>query len=360
MEYVATLDHEEIVIRRGTRSGVFTIVAVHSTARGPSLGGCRMWFYGDARAAIRDAMRLSEGMTYKSAVAGLPLGGGKGVVMLPAGSRRPEGEQRRDILLDFADTVNRLEGRYLTAEDVGISDDDVAIMSEVTPHVTGLAVERGGSGDPSPWTALGVDAALRVSCERAFGTADVDGRSVCVIGLGHVGEHLARRLAADGARLVVTDVDLSKKAIAEELGATWVDPAGALFEEVDVVAPCALGGQLDHASVPRLRCRVVAGAANNQLADTSVDALLAERNILWAPDFVANAGGIINISVEIDGEYSEARADERVRAIGDTLRSIYADVDESGRTPLAAAMELARQRIAEGRQSGTAREGATV
>jgi leucine dehydrogenase len=351
MEYVAALDHEEILIRRGTRSGVFTIVAIHSTVRGPSLGGCRMWYYGDVRAGIRDAMRLSEGMTYKSAVAGLPLGGGKGVIMLPNEQRRPDGEQRRDILMDFADTVNRMEGRYLTAEDVGISDEDVAVMSEVTSHVSGLSRERGGSGDPSPWTALGVDAAIRVSCERAFGTAEVDGRSVCIIGLGHVGAHLARGLADAGAQLVVTDVDKSKKALAEELGARWVDPAQALSEDVDVVAPCALGGQLDHRTVPQLRCKVVAGAANNQLADTSVDGLLAERGILWAPDFVANAGGIINISVELDGEYSEDRAEERVRAIGETLRRIYADVDDSGRTPLAAAMELARQRLTEARES---------
>src|SRR3712207_3088057 len=150
MEYVAALDHEEILIRRGTRSGVFTIVAVHSTVRGPSLGGCRMWYYGDARAAIRDAMRLSEGMTYKSAVAGLPLGGGKGVIMLPADLPRPGGDARGDILLDVADAVNRAEGRYLAAEDVGISGEDGAVMSEVTPHVSGLSRERGGSGDPSP------------------------------------------------------------------------------------------------------------------------------------------------------------------------------------------------------------------
>jgi len=354
MEYVASLDHEEILIRRGTRSGVHTIVAVHSTVRGPSLGGCRMWYYGDARAAIRDAMRLSEGMTFKSAVAGLPLGGGKGVIMLPNDQRRPEGERRRDILMDFADNVNRMEGRYLTAEDVGISDDDVAVMSEVTHHVSGLSRERGGSGDPSPWTALGVDQAIRVSCERAFGTPDLDGRSICVIGLGHVGAHLARSLADAGAQLVVTDVDNGKKALADELGARWTEPGSALFEDVDVVAPCALGGQLDHRSVPQMRCKVIAGAANNQLADTSVDGLLAERGILWAPDFVVNAGGIINISVELDGEYSETRADERVRAIADTMRRVYDDVDESGRTPLTAAMELARRRLAEARAGAPA------
>ena len=345
--YSATLDHEEIVVRRGTRSGVYSMVAVHSTVRGPALGGCRMWAYGDARAAQRDVMRLAEGMTYKASVAGLPLGGGKGVILAPPGERL-EGDRRRDVLLDFAETVNRLEGRYLTAEDVGISDDDVAVMSEVTQHVTGLSRERGGSGDPSPWTALGVFVGLRETCERAFGSADLDGRSICVIGLGHVGSHLARRLAGAGAQLVVSDVDDSKRALAEELGAAWIDPAEALFAPIDVVAPCALGGVLDHETVPRLACRAIAGAANNQLADTSVDALLADRGILWAPDFVINAGGIINIAVEFEpGGYSEERADERVRGIADTMRRVFDEVDAGGRTPLAAAMELARRGLAE-------------
>src|SRR3954470_21007949 len=179
--YLATLDHEEVVIRRGTRSGLYSIVAVHSTARGPSLGGVRLWSYSDNRAALRDALRLSEGMTYKAAVAGLPQGGGKGVIVVPPGDQLA-GERRRDALLDFGDTVQRLEGRYITAEDVGITPDDIAIIAEVTPHVSALPRTRGGSGDPSPWTALGVEVAIRASCERAFGTADLDGRSIAVIG----------------------------------------------------------------------------------------------------------------------------------------------------------------------------------
>jgi leucine dehydrogenase len=346
--YLANFDHEEIVIRRGTRTGVFCLVAVHSTVRGPSLGGCRMWSYDDTRAALRDVLRLSEGMTYKAAVAGLPLGGGKGVISIPQGVERPAGDRRRDVLLDFADTVARLEGRYLTAEDVGISDDDVAVMAEVTPYVSGLSRERGGSGDPSPWTAIGVYEALRVSAGRAFGSTDLAGRSASVIGLGHVGSHLARLLAEDGAKLVVSDVDEGKRALASELGAEWVAPQDALFADVDIVAPCALGGILDHESVPRLRCKAIAGAANNMLADPSVDGLLAEHGVLWCPDFVANAGGIINISVELEPEgYSEARAEERVRGVGDTVRRIFEEMDASGVTPLAAAMEVARQRLAE-------------
>jgi leucine dehydrogenase len=258
----------------------------------------------------------------------------------PLGERL-EGERRRAALLDFGDAVNRLEGRYITAEDVGISVEDVAVMSEVTPYVSALPRERGGSGDPSPWTALGVEVAIRVSCERVFGTTDLAGRSISVIGLGHVGGHLAEGLAAGGARLTVTDVDESKRELAERIGADWVAPDEA---------PCALGGTLDHASVPRLRAKVIAGAANNQLADASIDSLLAELGILWAPDFVVNAGGIINIAVELEeGGYSEARADERVRSIGDTLRRIYDEAESAGITPNAAALQLARRRVAEGR-----------
>src|SRR3954470_10319667 len=202
----ASPDHEEVIIRRGTRSGLYSIVAVHSTARGPSLGGVRMWNYDDHRAALRDALRLSEGMTYKAAVAGLPQGGGKGVIVVAPGERL-DGDRRRAVLLDFGDTVNRVDGRYVTAEDVGVTPDDIAVVAEVSPHVSALPRERGGSGDPSPWTALGVQVCLQVACERALGTGDLAGRSVAVMGLGHVGGDLARRLAAGGARLVVSDVD---------------------------------------------------------------------------------------------------------------------------------------------------------
>src|SRR4051812_36220678 len=268
--YLAPLDHEEVVIRRGRRSGRYTIVAVHSTARGPSLGGCRLWTYDDNRAALRDALRLSEGMTYKAAVAGLPQGGGKGVIVVPPAAGRLQGERRRAALLDFGDTVNVVQGRYITAEDVGITPADVAVVAEVSPHVSALPRERGGSGDPSPWTAIGVLVSIEVACERAFGDASLDGRSVAVMGLGHVGADLARRLAAAGARLVVTDVDPAREAVARETGARWVGPDEILGADVDVLAPCALGGILHPGSVPRVRARVIAGAANNQLADPSV------------------------------------------------------------------------------------------
>jgi leucine dehydrogenase len=342
-----TLEHEQLLVRRGTRSGLYCVVAVHSTVRGPSLGGCRMWRYDDTAAGVADALRLARAMTYKAACAGLPLGGGKGVIMLRDGA--PQGRPRRDVLLDFGETVDAVGGAYITAEDVGTSSRDMTVIAESTSHVSGLAQARGGSGDPSPYTALGVQAAVLASCERAFGSTSLKGRSVSVVGLGSVGLRLARLLARRGASLVVSDIDERKRADADKLGARWLPPDRALVAEVDVLAPCALGGVLNEDTVPRLQAPVIAGAANNQLAADSVADLLARRDILWAPDFVANAGGIINISVELEPEgYDPKRARSRVQAIGDTLRAIY-DAAAGGATPLTAAMELARRRLAEPR-----------
>jgi leucine dehydrogenase len=337
-----------LLVRRGRRSGLYTIVAVHSTARGPSLGGCRMWTYPDERAAVHDALRLSRAMTFKSAVADLPLGGGKGVIMLPAGTSPPAGEDRRAVLLDFGETVAALDGAYITAEDVGTSEPDMRTISEVTGHVSGLAVDSGGSGDPSPWTAVGVEAAIRVACERVFGTGSLAGRRIAVVGVGHVGGPLAESLARGGATLVLADIDANRRELADRLGATWTDPTAALTADVDVLAPCALGGMLNEETVPQLRCRVIAGAANNQLAAESVGELLAARDILWVPDFVANAGGVVNIAVELEPDgYDTQRAAVRVRAIGDTVRAVLDHAEATGTTPLAAAMEIAQRRVEE-------------
>jgi leucine dehydrogenase len=322
------------------------MVAVHSTVRGPALGGCRMWGYDDSRAAMRDALRLSRAMTHKSAVANLPLGGGKGVIVLPPGTRI-DARVRRDALLDFAETVERLQGSYITAEDVGTSARDMTVIAEGTRHVTGLSRARGGSGDPSPSTALGVEAAILATCERVFGDRPLAGRSIAVVGLGHVGLRVARLLARRRAKLVVADIDPAKRAEAEKLGARWTTPEKAMTAAVDVLVPCALGGVLDHHSVPSIQAPAIAGAANNQLADEAIADLLAARGILWAPDFVANAGGIINIAVELEPSgYDPARAKQRVRGIGETLRAIYDDAAAGAMTPFTAAMELARRRLA--------------
>jgi leucine dehydrogenase len=329
-------------VRRGRRSGLYTIIAIHSTVRGPSLGGCRMWSYDDSRSALRDALRLSRAMTYKAAVADLPLGGGKGVIMAPVAFSR---DRRHEVLLDFADAVQSLGGSYITAEDVGTSSRDMNVIAGGTEYVAGLPRSRGGSGDPSPFTALGVESAIRACCERVFGSDSLKGRSICVIGLGHVGSRVAKRCARGGANLVLADVDDGKRSLAQQLGARWLTPARALEAKVDVLAPCALGGLFDDDTVPRLRTPIIAGAANNQLADDRIADLLAARGVLWAPDFVVNAGGLINISVELEG-YDLAAARRRVRGIADTLRQIFADAEGSVATPLTAAMELARRRLA--------------
>jgi leucine dehydrogenase len=302
-----------------------------------------MWAYDDSRAALGDALRLSRAMTYKAAVADLPLGGGKGVIMAaPSGGW--SAERRRAALLDFADTVEAFDGRYITAEDVGTSSRDMSLIAEGTNHVAGLSRRRGGSGDPSPFTALGVESAIRACCRRVFSTDSLRGRTVAVIGLGHVGSRVAARCARAGASLLLSDLDPGKRRFAEELGARWTTPERALAAEVDVLAPCALGGFLDAQTVPELRCRVIAGAANNQLADDRIADLLAAREILWAPDFVVNAGGLINIAEEL-GTYVAATARRRVRGIADTLEAIFDSAASMGVTPLTAAMELARKRL---------------
>jgi leucine dehydrogenase len=303
-----------------------------------------MWKYDDTRLALRDALRLSRAMTFKAAVADLPLGGGKGVIMLPP-NVPISSERRHAALLDFADTVETAAGMYVTAEDVGTSSRDMSVIATGTRYVAGLSRKRGGSGDPSPFTALGVEAAIRGCCARLLGSDSLSRRPICVIGLGHVGSRVAQRLAKAGAKLTVSDVDDGKRALAKELGAKWVNPEAALEVEVDVLVPCALGGILDEQTVPGLRCRIVAGAANNQLADDFVADLLTQRGILWAPDFVVNAGGLINIAQE-GGGYDPARARRQVSAIADTLQKIFEDADAIGATPLTAAMELARRRLA--------------
>ncbi len=302
-----------------------------------------MWTYEDSRSALDDALRLSRAMTFKAAAADLPQGGGKGVIML----RRDVATTprlRRAALLDFGDTVDAVAGRYITAEDVGTSTRDMTVIAERTRHVAGLPRSRGGGGDPSPMTALGVLHAIRACCEWTFGDPSLQGLRVGVIGLGHVGSRVARLCARAGARLLVSDLDRARRSVAEELGARWVGPERALESAVDILVPCALGGILNAETAPRLRCRIIAGAANNQLAGDGIADLLAARGILWAPDFVVNAGGIINIAVELAG-YDPALARRRVRLIADTLSQIFLDAQSTGITPLAAATRLARARL---------------
>jgi leucine dehydrogenase len=320
------------------------IIAVHSTVLGPALGGCRLWRYASLREAEQDALRLSSAMTLKAAAAQLPLGGGKAVIFPDAGLDLT-GRSRQALLHDFADALNMLGGSYITAEDVGMGAADMDVLSRLSPHVVGAPTANGGSGDPGAFTATGVLAAMRSCARMAFGTADLGARSVAIVGVGHVGEPLARALAEAGAALVLSDIDPSRRALAIELGATWLDPAQALRADVDVLAPCALGGVIDEALGLEMRARVVCGSANNQLAAPHLADVLAERGVLYAPDFIVNSGGLINVAMELTG-YDRDRALERIGQIEVVLGSILDHAAAAGVTPLAAAVELATARIA--------------
>src|SRR5215217_1931055 len=313
------LEHEELVVRHGARSGVPMAVAIHSTVLGPALGGLRLWHYDTVGSAIDDVLRLAQGMTLKAAAAGLDLGGGKGVICSPGDPHSLSAMSRRDLMLDFGDLVESLEGRYITAEDVGTGTSDMVTIAQRTSHVTGLP---DGAGDPSPFTAIGVESAMR-AC---------------------VGARLAKRLRAAGVRLEICDVDVTKRELAESLGARWIEPEEAIGRKCDVLAPCALGGLIDELSIDRLRAGVVCGAANNQLADDGLAEELERHGILYAPDFLVNAGGLISVYRELHG-YDEDRALELVLGIEDKMRAALAAASARAITPLDAARELALERL---------------
>ncbi len=333
---------ERVEVRRGERSGCTVAVAVHSTELGPALGGARMWHYPAPDEAVADARRLAAAMTLKAAAAGLDLGGGKGVLATP-GPEPPRGDLRRAMLLDFGDLVDSLDGDYVTAEDVGTGADDMATIAERTPHVVGQAEDRGGSGDPSPVTALGVVAAMRACAARRYGSRDLAGLRVCVIGLGHVGARVAGLLADEGAELVVSDVDPAKRRAAPA-GAAWIAPQRAVTASCDVLAPCALGGAIGFAEAGELQAAIVCGAANNVLTSDEVASELDARGILYAPDFIVNAGGLISVYGELHG-LPRARALELANAIETTMERILELADGRWVTPLGAARELAEQRL---------------
>ncbi|MBN1421598.1 MAG: Glu/Leu/Phe/Val dehydrogenase [Planctomycetes bacterium] len=342
---IRTIDVEgfEQVIRGEDLPGGHTaFIAIHSTALGPSLGGLRMWAYGREEDALADVLRLAEAMTWKAAAAGLPLGGGKAVVI---------GDARRDktpaLLEGIGEFVEEAEGRYITAEDVGIGADDLIRIRARTRHVTGLPLAEGGSGDPSPFTARGVLRSIEVCLERLFGRADVRGRTVAIQGAGHVGLELAKLLAAGGARILVSDIVPERAArCAVDAGGRVLPPEEILSAACDVLAPCALGGVIDEGTIESIRAPIIAGGANNQLATLEMGDRLVEQDILYAPDFVANAGGLINISVELEPEgYREARAIEKVDRIADSMRDVFAVADREKISPARAALRMAEETV---------------
>jgi glutamate dehydrogenase/leucine dehydrogenase len=316
------MNHEQVIIKRGERSGFGVIVAVHSTARGQAIGGCRIKHYLRWRDGLDDALRLSAAMTDKCALAGLPHGGGKTVVALPPGA-----SAGRDVLLDVGDVIAGLGGSYATGPDVGTGPDDMVTVAERTPYVFCRPVEAGGSGDSSGHTAVGVIAALEALCAHRFGSADLSRRSFALLGVGHVGGYLWQMLTDAGADVIAGDVDDTRRRGA------WVTPEECLTAEVDVLIPAALGGLLTPQSVPTLRCAAIAGPANNQLDTPATAALLHDRGILWAPDAIVSAGGIIYATaVELRHE-SPAQATTRVRGIAATLTEVLQKAAAAGEPP---------------------------
>ena len=334
-------DHEGVHLFRDRSSGLTAVIAIHSTALGPAAGGVRFWHYADRTDAITDALRLSRGMSYKNAMAGLPMGGGKGVILADAAhTKTPE------MLRAFGRAIDSLGGRYLTAEDVGISEADVGVIGSETRFVSGLPVGEGAAGgDPGPVTARGVYLGVRAAAREALGKEDMAGVHVAIQGVGSVGGGLARHLARDGAKLTLADVNVERaKALAAELGAQVVATEAIIGVEADIFSPNALGAILNEHSIPLLRTGVVAGGANNQLATHADAARLHERGILYAPDYVINAGGIINVALEYLGQGDRAEVDTRVEQIPERLRAIWTESAASGR-PAADVADAMAQRL---------------
>ncbi|MDH3903154.1 MAG: leucine dehydrogenase [Xanthomonadales bacterium] len=317
--------HESIHQFCDAQTGLIAIIAIHSTALGPAAGGCRMWRYDCEADATRDALRLARGMTYKNAMAGLPLGGGKAVILTD-----PASPPTDETFRTFGRFVDSLGGRYITAEDVGISVDNMRLVQQVTPFVAGLPPAEGSAGgDPSPWTADGVFLGLCAAVKHRLGADSMDKLRVAVQGVGKVGYDLCRQLHAAGATLVISDVnDKNLERAQADFGARLVTPENILFEEVDVLAPCALGAVLNADSIPRIKAAVIGGAANNQLATEEDGKRLFERNILYAPDYVINGGGIISVSLEYMGDKTEADTRAQIALIPGRLTGIFVESEK--------------------------------
>ncbi len=340
---LATYDHEQIVFCNDNATGLKAIIAIHNTVLGPSLGGTRMWQYNNENEALRDVLRLSRGMTYKAAISGLNLGGGKAVIIGDSRKHKTESLFRR-----FGKFVNSLGGKYITAEDVGVSTREMELIKMETDYVTGLPESMGGSGDPSPVTAYGVYMGMKASAKEIFGNDSLAGKKVLVQGIGHVGTHLVKHLDQEGAKIYVTDIH--EERLKEIVKNHRVEVTG--FEncydlDIDVYAPCALGATVNANTIQRLNCSIIAGAANNQLEDENVHGkMLMEKGILWAPDFLINAGGLINVYSELHG-YNRDVAMNQASHIYDTTRNIIQTAKQGNIPTIFAAKAIAEKRISE-------------
>lgn len=333
-------DHEQVLFCNDPHVGLKAIIAIHNTSLGPALGGTRMWNYKTEEDALVDVLRLSKGMTYKAAAAGLNLGGGKAVIIGDPKTQKSEG-----LFRAFGQFVNSLNGKYITAEDVGTNVQDMEHIFMETPWVTGIPKDFGGSGDPSPYTAHGVLMGIKAAAKEKFGTDSLRGMRVAVQGLGNVGSNLVKYLAEEEAVVTVADIDAGRtKKVAEAYNAKAVSPEEILFVECDIVAPCALGAVVNDQSITKFKAKVIAGGANNVLAESRHGDQLKELGILYAPDYVINAGGLMNVFVELEG-YSPDRAFEKTRKVYDNMAKVFEIAKRDNIGTHTAADRLAEERM---------------
>ena len=335
--------HEQVVFCNDKDTGLKAIIGIHNTVLGPALGGTRMWNYANEWEALNDVLRLSRGMSFKSSISGLNLGGGKAVIIGDAKTlKTPE------LMRKFGEYVHSLSGKYITAEDVGMETKDMDTVREVTPYVTGISEEKGGSGNPSPITAYGVFMGLKAASKYRFGSDNLEGKKVLVQGIGHVGEVLVQHLTESGALVTISDINEDRlHQVSSKYGAKILTGEDVYSAEVDIYAPCALGATINDDTVYKIKAKVIAGAANNQLANENVQGpILQQRGIVYAPDFLINAGGIINVFSEI-AHYDKAESMRRTENIYNTTLEIFEYAKSNNLTPQKAAMEIADARIAQ-------------
>lgn len=334
-------DHEQVVFCNDKDTGLKAIIGIHNTTLGPALGGTRMWNYASETEALNDVLRLSRGMTYKSAVTGLDLGGGKAVIIGDAKTQK-----NPEMMRSFGKFVHSLSGKYITAEDIGMETADMDLVREVTPYVTGISEAKGGAGNPSPVTAYGVFMGMKAAAKYRFGSDSLKGKKVLVQGIGHVGTSLVKHIVEEGGEALISDINLQRlEKVRDEYGATIYNANNIYSAEVDIYAPCALGATLNNETIPQLEAKIIAGAANNQLADELLHGqMLKERGIAYAPDFLINAGGIINVYAELEG-YGKEEILRKTENIYNTTLEIFHTAEKEGITTHQAAFKIAQDRI---------------
>ncbi|WP_456274104.1 branched-chain amino acid dehydrogenase [Bacillus sp. AK031] len=344
--YMEKYDYEQLLFCQDENSGLKAIIGIHDTTLGPALGGTRMWTYDSEEAAIEDALRLAKGMTYKNAAAGLNLGGGKTVII-----GDPRKDKNEEMFRAFGRFIQGLNGRYITAEDVGTTVADMDLIHEETDYVTGISPAFGSSGNPSPVTAYGVYRGMKAAAKEAFGTDSLEGKTIAVQGVGNVAFTLCRHLHEEGANLIVTDIN--KEAVqraVEEFGAKAVDINDIYSVDCDIFAPCALGAVINDETIPQIKAKVIAGAANNQLKDTAHGDTIHEMGIVYAPDYVINAGGVINVADELYG-YNRERAMKKVEQVYNNVERVLEIAKRDGIPTYLAADRMAEERIERNRKS---------